>query len=138
MEATQIKKCPHCQVEMTLWGTETIEMFGCMSLLYSGPFPGGLTVDIWECPQCHHLDFYRRDLRQEDPLMRYMDEHADEMRKRHAEAMEIARNPGAYLKKQKQQKDAKTEESDNSSLSDAEPKHWHPFRRKKKNDGDLW
>lgn len=125
---------------MILLGTETVDIIGCMSLLYSGPLPGGLTVDIWECPQCHHLDFYRRDLRQEDPLTRYMDEHADEIRKRHAEAMEIANHPSAYLRQQKQQKQQEetTEETESSSLSDAEPKHWHPFRRKKKNDGDLW
>lgn len=138
MEATQTKKCPHCEVEMILLGTETIDIIGCMSLLYNGPLPGGLTVDIWECPQCHHLDFYRRDLRKEDPLMRYMDEHADEIRQRHAEAMEIANNPGAYLKQKKQKKEEKAEETDSPSLSETEPKHWHPFRRKKKNDGDLW
>ena len=138
MEATKKNQCPHCGGEMVHLATETLEIMGSMSLLYSGPLPGGLTVEIWECPQCRHLDFYRLDPRKEDPLGSYLDEHAEEIRQRQAEAMEIANNPGAYLQQQKQQKEKKKEEQGGSSLSESEPSHWHPFRRKKKNDGDLW
>lgn len=118
--------------------TETLEIVGGMSLLYSGPLRGGLTVEIWECPQCRHLDFYRLDPREEDPVASYIDEHAEEIRKRQTEAMEVANNPGAYLQQQKLQKEKKKEEQDASGLSESEPSYWHPFRRKKKNDGDLW
>ncbi len=55
------KRCPNCGGAMRYMGDEKIQL-GQTSLVL-GHLPnlwhGALYVEIWECPECGKLDFYR-------------------------------------------------------------------------------
>ena len=58
----QDKKCANCGGDMEFLGEEQIQLgqagffLGHLSNLLSG----SLEVELWECPDCGKLDFYRR------------------------------------------------------------------------------
>lgn len=53
--------CPYCGIPMKYLGAERIQL-GKWSLLFEHAdnfFSGVLRVQIYECPHCHKLEFFR-------------------------------------------------------------------------------
>ena len=56
------KKCANCGGNMELLGEEQIQLghYGFFLGNLSNLLSGSLEVELWECPDCGKLDFYRR------------------------------------------------------------------------------
>lgn len=59
---SKVRKCANCDREMEFLGEEQLQLgqtgivFGHLSNLLAG----SLDVEIWECPACGKLEFYRQ------------------------------------------------------------------------------
>lgn len=62
------KRCPSCGGTMRFLGEEQIQLgqVGLLTGRLSNLLSGSLDVEIWECPHCGKLDFYRQDSFGED------------------------------------------------------------------------
>ena len=59
----QDKKCANCGSDMEFLGEEQIQLghYGFFLGHLSNLVSGSLEVEIWGCPDCGKLDFYRRN-----------------------------------------------------------------------------
>ena len=57
-----VKRCTNCGLEMRFLGNEQIQLgqVGFMLGHLSNLLAGSLEVELWTCPKCGKLDFYRQ------------------------------------------------------------------------------
>ena len=65
---SKIRKCANCSKDMTFLGEEQIQLgqVGFMLGHLSNLLAGSLDVEIWECPACDKIDFYRQGSSKQD------------------------------------------------------------------------